>query len=137
MTTHFESARSNVIAAAQPHLLDQVGVRLGDFAPHAQRILPVDLSLILVVEEVLGERRRVAQALGKQEQVKTRHPDNVLGGITDFFSFFKGYLEGRVHETSVAKVTEATQARLRLGVPVVVGRAVGIGTTQPVGTEEQ
>lgn len=65
-TTHFESARSNVIAAAQPHLLDQVGVRLCDFAPHAQRILPVDLGLVLVVEEVLSERRCIAQALGKQ-----------------------------------------------------------------------
>lgn len=33
--THFESARSHVVAPAQPHLLDQVGVCLGDFAPHA------------------------------------------------------------------------------------------------------
>lgn len=50
---------------------------------------------------------------------------------------FDGYLEGRVHETRVAQVTEPTQAGLRLGVPVVVGGAVGIATTQPVGREEQ
>lgn len=64
---HFEGARSHVIAAAQPHLLDQVSIRLGNLAPHAKRIFPVDLSLILVIEEVLGERRCVAQALGSEE----------------------------------------------------------------------
>lgn len=115
-------------------MLDQVSIRLGNFAPHAQRVLSVDLSLVLVVEEVLGERRCIAQALGNQEQVKTRYSDDIWRGITGLFN---SYLEGRVHETRVAQVTEATQARLRLGVPVVVGGAVGIGATQPVGREAQ
>lgn len=34
------------------------------------------------------------------------------------------YLEGRVHEARVAQITETTQARLRLGLSVVVGGAV-------------
>lgn len=41
------------------------------------------------------------------------------------------YLEGRVHETCVAQIAEATQAGLRLGLPVVVGGAVGTVATQP------
>lgn len=57
----------------------------------------------------------------------------MLQCITDLFN---ANLEGRVHETRVAQVTEATQARLRLRVPVVVGGAVGIGATQPVWREE-
>lgn len=57
-----------------------------------------------------------------------------MGGVTDSLG---SYLEGRVHETRVAQVTEATQARLRLGVPVVVGGAVGVGAAQPVAKEEQ
>lgn len=66
--THFEGARSHVVAAAQPHLLHQVSIRLCNLAPHAQRIFPVDLGLILVVEEVFSERRCVAQALGREEE---------------------------------------------------------------------
>lgn len=53
-----------------------------------------------------------------------------MRGITDWLH---GYLEGGVHEARVAQVTEAAQSRLRLGVPVVVGGAVGIGASQPVG----
>lgn len=41
------------------------------------------------------------------------------------------YLEGRVHETCVAQIAETTEARLRLGLSVVVGGAVGTVTTQP------
>lgn len=55
-TTHFEGARSHIAAAAEPHLLHQISVGLGDLAPHPQRILSVDLRLVLIVEEVLGER---------------------------------------------------------------------------------
>lgn len=40
------------------------------------------------------------------------------------------YLEGRVHETCVAQIAEATQAGLRLGLSVVVG-AVGTVAAQP------
>lgn len=67
-TTHFEGARGHVAAAAEPHLLHQVCVGLGDLAPHSQGVLSVDLRLVLVVEEVLGERRGVAQALKSREQ---------------------------------------------------------------------
>lgn len=66
-TTHFEGARSHVAAAAEPHLLHQISVGLGDLAPHSQRILSVDLHLILIIEEVLGERRGIAQALKVKE----------------------------------------------------------------------
>lgn len=65
--THFKGARGHVAAAAEPHLLHQLSVGLGDLAPHSQRILSVDLRLVLVVEEVLGERRGIAQALGDEE----------------------------------------------------------------------
>lgn len=65
--THFKGARGHVAAAAEPHLLHQLSVGLGDLAPHSQRVLSVDLRLVLVVEEVLGERRGVAQALGDEE----------------------------------------------------------------------
>lgn len=65
--THFEGARGHVAAAAEPHLLHQVCVGLGDLAPHSQGIFSVDLRLVLVVEEVLGERRGVAQALKMRE----------------------------------------------------------------------
>lgn len=41
------------------------------------------------------------------------------------------YLEGRVHETCVSQIAEATQAGLRLGLSVVVGGAVGTVATQP------
>lgn len=111
--THFEGARSHVVAAAQPHLLHQVSVRLGNLAPHAQRIFPVDLGLILVVEEVLGERRCVAQALGSEEE----EAFDIQPGVLKTLPGGRGgdaavYLEGRVHETRVAQITEPTQARL-------------------------
>lgn len=41
------------------------------------------------------------------------------------------YLEGRVHETCVSQIAQATQAWLRLGLSVVVGAAVGTVATQP------
>lgn len=66
-TTHLEGARSHVAAATEPHLLHQLSVGLGDLAPHSQRILSVDLHLVLIVEEVLGERRSIAQALKDKE----------------------------------------------------------------------
>lgn len=35
LTTHFEGARSHVAAAAEPHLLHQISVGLGNLAPHS------------------------------------------------------------------------------------------------------
>lgn len=54
-TTHFEGTWGHIAAATQPHLLHEVGVGLGDLAPHSQGILSVNLCLILVFEEVLCE----------------------------------------------------------------------------------
>lgn len=65
--THFEGARGHIVAAAEPHLLDQVSIGLGDLPPHAQWILPVDLRLIQIIQEVVCERGRIAQALEKQK----------------------------------------------------------------------
>lgn len=126
---HLEGAWSHVAAAAEPHLLHQVGVSLGDLAPHSQGVLPVDLRLVLVVEEVLGERRGVAQALAENSGLALNHYRGG-GGFIETADF---YLEGRVHETRVAQIAQPAQARLRLGLSVVVGGAVGAVASQPGG----
>lgn len=65
-TTHFEGTRSYVAAAAKPHLLYQISICLRNLASHSQGIFSVNLSLILVIKEVLCERRCIAQALEKK-----------------------------------------------------------------------
>ena len=63
---HLEGARGHVVASAKPHLLDQLGVGLCDLPPHAQRVLPVELHFVLVVQEVVCECGGVAQALERK-----------------------------------------------------------------------
>lgn len=46
-----------------PHLLDDVGVGLGDLALHPQWVGEVELLQVGAQQEVLGERRRVTQTL--------------------------------------------------------------------------
>lgn len=46
-----------------PHLLDDVGVGLGDLALHAQRVGEVELLQVGAVQEVLSQGGRVTQAL--------------------------------------------------------------------------
>lgn len=48
---------------AGPHLLDDVGVGLGDLALHAQWVGEVELVQVRAPQEVLGQGRRVAQTL--------------------------------------------------------------------------
>lgn len=43
----------------------------------------------------------------------------------------KLYLEGRIHEARVAQIAEAAEARVRLGLSVAVGGAVGTVLPKP------
>ncbi len=63
LLVYLEGARRDVAAFARPQLLDELAVGLGDLALHAQRIVLVQLDLVLVLQEELGERRDVAQTL--------------------------------------------------------------------------
>lgn len=65
-TTHFEGTWGHIATAAEPHLLDQVSIGLRYLPPHSQWILPVDLCLILVIQEVFREWGCIAQALYKK-----------------------------------------------------------------------
>lgn len=69
--THFKRPWCHITAAAQPHLLYEVCVGLGDLAPHSQWILTVNLCLVLVIQEVLCEGRCIAQALEAEGKFKT------------------------------------------------------------------
>ena len=52
--------------AARPDLLNDVCVGLSDLSLHAQRVAEVELVQVGVLQEVLGQRRRVAQALREE-----------------------------------------------------------------------
>lgn len=47
----------------RPHLLDDISVGLGDLALHPQRVGEVELVQVGAQQEVLGQRRSVAQTL--------------------------------------------------------------------------
>lgn len=49
--------------APRPHLLDDISVGLGDLALHPQRVGEVELVQVGAQQEVLGQRRSVAQTL--------------------------------------------------------------------------
>ena len=70
--THLEGARGHIVAATEPHLLDQLSVGLRDLPPHTQRVLPVELHLILVIQEVVCECGRIAQALERRQEPRVR-----------------------------------------------------------------
>lgn len=60
---YLEGSWRDVAVFPRPQLLDELGVRLGDLALHSQRIVLVQLLLVLVLQEVLGQRRDVTQTL--------------------------------------------------------------------------
>lgn len=51
------------VVAPGPHLLDDIGVRLGDLPLHPQWVGEVQLLQVGAPQEVLSERRSVAQTL--------------------------------------------------------------------------
>ena len=61
-----ERARYRVAVVARPDLVDEVGIGLGDFALAPERIHHVDLLLVALVAEVVGEQRHVAHALQRR-----------------------------------------------------------------------
>lgn len=63
LSTYFEDAGCHVGVPSRPHLLDELRVGLCDLPFHPQGVVSVDLGLVLIPEEVVGQRRGVAQAL--------------------------------------------------------------------------
>lgn len=51
-----------------PHLLDDVGVGLGDLSLHAQGVGEVQLLQVGALQEVLSQRRSVAQTLHRDQR---------------------------------------------------------------------
>lgn len=54
--------------SAGPHLFDDVGVGLGDLSLHTQRVGEVQLLQVGALQEVLSQRRSVAQTLWTEEE---------------------------------------------------------------------
>ena len=63
LSTHLERPGHGGLVSAAPHLLHQAAERSGDLAPHAERVVCVELLQMAVLQEVVGERRRVGETL--------------------------------------------------------------------------
>lgn len=69
----------------RPHLLDDVGVRLGDLALHPQRVAEVELAQVGAPQEVLGQRGGVAQTLQGEGGGSDNH-------VFIYYSIFKSLI---------------------------------------------
>ena len=56
---YLEGPRRDVAELARPALLDELGVDPGDLPLHPQGVVLVQLLCVLILQEVLGERRDV------------------------------------------------------------------------------
>lgn len=71
--TYFEHARCHVSIPSRPHLLYELCVGLCDLALHAQGVVSVELSLVLILQEVVGQGCGVAQAL-RESMITSQGP---------------------------------------------------------------
>lgn len=68
---YLEDARHHRVMPPWPHLLDDVGVGLGDLSLHSQRVGEVQLIHIGVLQEVLRQGRGVTQTLQRDEDTRS------------------------------------------------------------------
>lgn len=68
---YLEDARHHRVMPPWPHLLDDVGVGLGDLSLHSQRVGEVQLIHIGVLQEVLRQGRSVTQTLQRDEDTRS------------------------------------------------------------------
>lgn len=72
-STYFEHPWCYVGVPSRPHLLDELCIGLCNLPFHPQRVVSVDLGLILIFKKVLSQWTSVAQAL-KQNRTRVCNP---------------------------------------------------------------